>query len=118
MAAHGVDQEVGGIGFESGFEKGLACADGVDDGVLSGDSGFKKLRITRVAVENASAVHGLCRRVMHERGYHMAKFAGLLDESAAGFAIGTDDEEIHAGLQEIRIHLSGWMRMSPRAAEF
>jgi hypothetical protein len=92
MAAHGVDQLTRNVSFKSGFEKGSARTDGIDDGVLPDDGGFKKLRITRIAMQNTRALHGLRRLMMHNRGYNMAKFAGLLDKSATGLSIGTDDK--------------------------
>ena len=99
VTVHGCDEVTGDLGFECGFEEGLARSDGIDDCVLRGDGGVEDLRIACVAVKDAGARQRLLGRVMDECGNAVAEFAALLHQGAAGFAVGADDEEIQNGLR-------------------
>ena len=101
VALHRGDEIAGDVGFERGFEEGPARADGVDDGLLRGDSGVDEFRVARVSLEDAGTVHGLRGCVMHKCGDFVAEVAGLPDKGVAELAVGADDEEIQAELRAI-----------------
>ena len=101
MPVHAGDQMAGNLGFERGSEKGLACTDGVDDDMLSGNGSFKKLGIASVALYDPGTLQRLSRWMMDQGRDDMAALTRQLNKSSTGFPICADDEDVDCKLRAV-----------------